>query len=314
MADSTTLGVILLYMGGATTLRDIRPFLYRLFSDKEILPMPALLRMPLAWAIAHIRYHFVKGAYEKIGGSPLLEMTKQQAAALENSLREDGINAKVELGMRYCSPFIHEAVERFESEGVKRAVALTLYPQYSSVTAGSCFIALKNALVGSSLKVDNILHWHTHPLFVEAWADSIVKTLKGKTPNHILFSAHSLPMRVVKQGDSYPQQVEETVKAIMNKIGSFPYSLAYQSKVGPVKWLGPSVESEILRLAQEGVCSLVLVPISFVSEHFETLYEMDVLFREAAEGMDIRSFVRVPSLNLHPCLIRTWKELILERV
>jgi len=121
-------------------------------------------------------------------------------------------------------------------------------------------------------------------------------------------------MKVVRQGDPYPQQIKETVEAIMEKLGPVPYSVAYQSKVGPVKWLEPSVEDEILRLAREGLSSLALVPISFVSDHFETLYEMDIDFREEAEKAGIRNFARVPALNLHPNLIKTWKELILERV
>ncbi len=313
MADAP-LGVLLLYMGGASATRDIKPFLFHLFSDREILPLPTPLRIPLAWIISQTRYHLVKGAYRRIGGSPLLEITEKQARALEEVLTQEGLRAKVEVGMRYCPPFIQEAVDRLRREGVKRAIALTLYPQYSRATAGSCFAALKEA-TGTSLEIETIPHWHTHPSLVEAWADLIKKGLsKASGETHILFSAHSLPMKVVNQGDPYPQQVEEMVEAIMNRVGPLPHSTAFQSKVGPVKWLEPSVESEMARLAREGVKSLALVPISFVSDHFETLYEMDIVFREEAGRMGIEEFIRIPAPNLHPGLIETWKELVLERV
>ncbi len=313
MADAP-LGVLLLYIGGASATKEIQPFLYHLFSDREILPLPAPLRIPLAWFISRTRYHLVKGAYQCIGGSPLLKITKNQAKALENALKEEGLEAQVELGMRYCPPFIREAVERLKKEGVKRAVALTLYPQYSRATAGSCFAALKEAASRASLEIVTIPHWHTRPSFIKTWAELIRKEMipLGETP-HVLFSAHSLPMRVVKQGDPYPQQISETVEAIVAELGPLPHSVAYQSKVGPVKWLGPSVETEIARLAREGTTALVIVPISFVSDHFETLYEMDIVFRKEAKKAGIRNFARVPALNLHPSLINTWKDLILER-
>ena len=309
----STLGVLLLYMGGASTLRDIRPFLFRLFSDREILPLPSGVRIPLAWAISRIRYHLVKDAYRQIGGSPLLEITKRQAKALEESLAVEGIRAVVEVGMRYCPPFIHNAVENLEKRGVKKAVALPLYPQYSKATTGSCQLALREALKGRHLEVEVVSHWHTHPLFIQGWIQTIQQSLRDMPcTTHILFSAHSLPMRIVNQGDPYPSQVAETVEAIMEGLGPFPYSVAYQSKVGPVKWLGPSVEEKIARLSSEGTSSLALVPISFVSEHFETLYEMDIIFRKEAKRAGIKDFIRVGALNVHPLLIGAWKDIIMK--
>ena len=309
------LGILLLYMGGASTTRDIKPFLYHLFSDREILSLPGPIRIPLAWVISQTRYHLVKGAYQRIGGSPLLEITAKQARALEAALNKEGFHAHVEVGMRYCSPFIREAVERLKREGVKKVIALTLYPQYSRATAGSCFSALEKATSGLSWEIETIPHWHTHPSFIETWTHLIEKELPGESRNvHILFSAHGLPMKVVNQGDPYPRQVAEMVEAIMGRLGPVPHSIAYQSKVGPVKWLEPSVEEEMARLAKEGVSSLVLVPISFVSEHFETLYEMDIVFREEAKKIGIENFVRVQAPNLHPGLIETWKRLVLEKV
>ncbi len=308
------LGVLLLYMGGASTTREIKPFLYHLFSDREILPLPGPIRIPLAWVISQTRYHLVKGAYQRIGGSPLLEITAKQARALEAALNKEGLHTHVEVGMRYCSPFIQEAVERLKRERVKKVIALTLYPQYSRATAGSCFSALEEAASRVKMDVEIIPHWHTHPLFIGAWAELVKKEVKKCTQRpHILFSAHGLPMKVVRRGDPYPRQVEETVEAVMKEVGPIPHSIAYQSKVGPVKWLEPSVEEEMARLAEEGVSSLVLVPISFVSEHFETLYEMDIVFREEAERLDIKGVFRVPALNLHPGLVETWKELVLEK-
>ena len=314
MADSP-LGVLLLYMGGASTLKDIKPFLYHLFSDREILPLPATLRIPLAWVISRTRYYLVKEAYQRIGGSPLLEITRKQARALEDALVQEGLEAHVEIGMRYSPPFIHQAVDSLKEKGVKRAVALTLYPQYSRATAGSCFAALEKAVFRAFLEIETIPHWHTHPFLVRAGAQVIGEKMAGiQERPHILFSAHSLPMRVVNQGDPYPQQVAEMVEAIMNRLGPYPHSIAYQSKVGPVKWLEPRVDEEMARLARERVSSLVLVPISFVSEHFETLYEMDIVFRKEAERLGMRKFIRVQALNLHPGLIETWKELVLEAI
>jgi len=309
--EGSPLGVLLLYMGGASTLRDIRPFLFRLFSDREILPLPSGVRIPLAWAISRIRYHLVKNAYRQIGGSPLLDITKRQAQALEEALAGEGIRAVVEVGMRYCSPFIRDAVESLKERGVEKAVALSLYPQYSKATAGSCSFALKEALKIHRLEVEVVPQWHTHPLFIQGWVQTIQQSLRDMPyPTHVLFSAHSLPMRVVNQGDPYPQQVAETVEAVMEGLGPLPHSIAYQSKVGPVKWLGPSVEEEIARLSSEGTSSLALVPISFVSEHFETLYEMDILFKKEAKRAGIKAFTRVEALNVHPLLIGAWRDII----
>ena len=311
--QGSPLGVLLLYMGGASTLRDIRPFLFRLFSDREILPLPSGVRIPLAWAISRIRYHLVKNAYRQIGGSPLLEITKRQAQALEETLAGEGIRAVVEVGMRYCSPFIHDAVENLKKRGVEKAVALPLYPQYSKATTGSCLFALREALKMNRLEVEVVSHWPTHPLFIQGWVQTIQQSLRDMPyTTHILFSAHSLPMRVVNQGDPYPSQVAETVEAVMEGLGPLPYSVAYQSKVGPVKWLGPSVEEEIARLSSEGTSSLALVPISFVSEHFETLYEMDILFKKEAKRAGIKAFTRVEALNVHPLLIGAWRDIIMK--
>ncbi len=309
------IGVLLLYMGGASTIQEIKPFLYHLFSDRLILPLPSPLRIPLAWLISRTRYYLVKKRYDRIGGSPLLDITMEQAKALKGVLEEDGIEAQVEVGMRYSPPFIYQAVERLKDKGVKRAIALTLYPQYSKATAGSCLMAMKEAVRQTGLEVVTIPHWHTHPSFINTWVGVINGALPSLQGNpHILFSAHSLPMRIVRGGDPYPEQVEETIEAIMTKLGPMPYSLAYQSKVGPVKWLGPSVEQELARLVRQGVHSLALVPISFVSEHLETLYEIDIILRGEALRLGIETFVRVPALNLHPGLIHTWKELILEHL
>lgn len=294
-------------------MRDIRPFLFRLFSDPEILPLPSGVRIPLAWTISRVRYHLVKNAYREIGGSPLLDITKSQAKALKEALAGAGTRAVVEVGMSYCPPFIRDAVESLKAKGVKKAVVLPLYPQYSKATTGSCLFALEEALKVHCLEVKVVSHWHTHPLFIKGWVQAIKRSLRDMPyPTHILFSAHSLPMRVVNQGDPYPQQVAETVEAVMKGLGPLPYSIAYQSKVGPVKWLGPSVAEEIARLSSKGVSSLALVPISFVSEHFETLYEMDVIYKDEAKRAGIKAFTRVEALNVHPLLIAAWRDMILK--
>lgn len=312
-------GVLLLYMGCASRLSDIKPFLFSLFSDPVIVPLPSPLRIPVAWLTSRIRYPMIKKAYERIGGgSPLLSFTFQQAEALRKSLQEAGIEAVVSVGMRYTPPSIEHTLFSLIKDGIQKVVALTLYPQYSTATAGTCISVLERAIIQfPGIDVYIIPHWHTHPLFITCWATLISDSIQEMHPEkgHILFSAHSLPVRLVKQGDPYPTQIKECTEAIMTKLKKdIPHSIAYQSKVGAVKWLEPKVEEEMKRLAAKGVKELILVPISFVSDHLETLYELDIVMKHLASRLGFETFRRVPVPNLHPLLIKAWTDMALEKI
>jgi protoporphyrin/coproporphyrin ferrochelatase len=315
------LGVLLLNLGGPEQLSDVRPFLFNLFSDPEIIRIPiAALQKPLAWFIATTRAKKSQANYEKIGGgSPLRRITEAQARAIEAQLQARGEDAKVYIGMRYWYPFTEEAVEQIKRDEIEKLVILPLYPQFSISTSGSSF-----RLLGKIWRENPALQppwytvisdWYNLPGYLAAMADLIGKEI-DKCPHpdtaHVFFSAHGVPVSYVEEaGDPYQQEIEECAKLIMEKLGrENNYTLAYQSKVGPVEWLKPYTEDAIPELAEQGVKDLVVVPISFVSEHIETLEEIDIEYREIAEEAGIHTFNRVPALDTHPLFIEAMVDLV----
>lgn len=303
-------GVVLLSMGGPDSLEAVEPFLRNLFSDPDIFPMPRLLQKPLAYLIAKVRSKKTRHYYEIMGGkSPQKDQTLQQAKALQEALGE---NFKVVVAMRYWHPFTHEALQELFKEEISQIVLLPMYPQFSRTTTGSSFNEFFRVYEKSNfpkVRVLKVLSYHDHPLYIEALADLIKNNLPDDDA-YILFSAHSLPVKVIEEGDPYKDQTEETVRLVMEKIPGFPYSLSYQSKVGPMKWLEPFTDRKIKELACKGVKNLVLVPISFVSEHSETLYEMDHVYRDLALRAGIEKFIRVPTLRTHPKFIEALKDVV----
>ncbi len=305
-------GVILLNLGGPDSLEAVRPFLFNLFSDREIIPLgPPFMQRPLAWLISTLRAPGTRKAYALIGGaSPILRITTAQADALEQALKKAG-DFRVYVGMRYWHPFITDAVRRAREEGARRIVGLSLYPQYSKATTGSTKERFDEAVERYGLESRFIGSWYDHPLYIDALADVVKKGLGGFRAEVLLFSAHSLPMRFVEEGDPYVREVEGTVRALLERLGEAPpHRLCYQSRSGPVRWLGPSTDEVIVELGRKGVRRVMIVPVSFVSDHIETLYEIDILYRELAEreGMELR---RVEALNTHPLFIAALRDLVL---
>ena len=301
-------GVLLLNLGGPEKLEDVQPFLFNLFSDPEIIriPFPALQK-PLAWFISSRRAKTSQENYKEIGGgSPLRRITEAQGAALKSKLKEHGKDAEVYIGMRYWHPFTEEAIAQIKKDGIEKLVVLPLYPQYSISTSGSSFRLLEQIWQGDDTlqQIDYTLipSWYARPGYVNAMA-SLIRTELDKLPEpdaaHIFFSAHGVPTSYVEEfGDPYQREIEHCTDLIMQALGrANAHTLAYQSRVGPIEWLQPYTEDAIEALAQEGVKDLVVVPISFVSEHIETLQEIDIEYRELAEEAGIHGFHRVPALD-----------------
>ncbi len=316
-------GVLLLNLGGPEKLEDVRPFLYNLFSDPEIIRLPfPWLQKPLAWFIATSRAKKSQENYRKIGGgSPLLRITEEQAVALKESLQLKGLEANVYVGMRYWHPFTEEALAQIKRDDIKRLVILPLYPQFSISTSGSSFRLLEQLWQKDpylqQIDYTAIPSWYDRPGYLKAMAQLIARELdQTEHPDEaqIFFSAHGVPRSYVEEaGDPYQEEIEACTRAIVRTLDRpNPYTLAYQSRVGPVEWLQPYTEDAIEELAQRGVKSLVVVPISFVSEHIETLEEIDIEYRELAEHAGIEHFHRVPALDTHPVFIEDLADLVVE--
>lgn len=316
-------GVLLLNLGGPETLDDVRPFLYNLFSDPDIIHIRnGPLRKMLAWTIATTRQTKSRALYRRIGGgSPLGRITGGQAAALESALAASGTPARVYVGMRCWKPSIDEAVGRIRSDGIRRLLLLPLFPQYSGTTTGSCFrhfreLDARNAL-SADMEISYVNEWFGEPLYLEAMAE-LIRAGLGRFPAgardgvHLLYSAHSLPARYVREGDPYLDQTRECVDLINRRLGTGNSStLAFQSKVGPVEWLGPDTRDVLGDLARQGVRRVLAVPVSFVSDHIETLEEIDIEYRELAAGLGIAEFHRADAPNLHPRFIEALAAVVL---
>ena len=299
------LGVVLFQLGGPDSLEAIEPFLYNLFSDPDIIDFPfaRVARKPLARMISASRAKHVKHHYAEIGGkSPILDFTRLQAEALERELRRN-LDAKVTIAMRYWHPLTAAAAAEMESFAPDQIVLLPLYPQYSKTTTGSalrewhrCFPAN-----GGRPQVRHIETFFEDPAYLDAVTDAVAACFHpGEDPRNldIVFSAHSLPVAVVEAGDPYQRQIERTVDLVWER-GGWPSRrhICYQSKVGASKWLRPSMHETIRKLASDGAKSVLVVPISFVSDHVETLHEIDIEHREQARGLGIEDYRMMPGLN-----------------
>jgi ferrochelatase len=312
--------VILLNLGGPDSSEAIRPFLYNLFSDRDIIKLgPSFMQKPLAWLLAKRRAPKTKSYYDQIGGaSPILSLTNDQGMLLKQRLRAEHGNYSVFVGMRYWNPFIDTALERAKADGAQRVIGLSMYPQYSIATSGSSEKVFNEAAKRHGFEdYCTVPAWYDHPYYIDALAGyirmSIMEKTQGDKAAHILFSAHSLPQSIVDDGDPYVDHVMGTIKALEALLPNMKWSLGYQSKSGPVKWLEPSTESELERLAADGVKDVIVVPVSFVSDHVETLYEIDILYKEIAEGLGIK-LRRIGALNSYPLFIRALEDLVINTV
>ncbi|MEM9119834.1 MAG: ferrochelatase [Cyanobacteria bacterium P01_F01_bin.56] len=316
-------GVLLLNLGGPEQLEDVRPFLFNLFADPEIIRLPVpWLQKPLAWLISNSRAKQSQQNYSQIGGgSPLRRITEQQAEALQKSLAAAGQSSEMYIGMRYWYPFTEEAIARIKRDRIEELVILPLYPQYSISTSGSSFRLLQQLWKEDPslerIRYTVISSWYARPGYVKAMAELIAQELdqlSDPSKGHVFFSAHGVPVSYVEEaGDPYQRHIEHCVDLIMKALGrSNKHTLAYQSRVGPVEWLQPYTEEAIEELAEQGVNDLVVVPISFVSEHIETLQEIDMEYREIAEEAGIETFRRVPALNTHAGFIDDLAKMVME--
>jgi protoporphyrin/coproporphyrin ferrochelatase len=314
------LGVLLFNLGGPETLRDVKPFLYRLFSDPEIIHVKwTPLRKAIAFTIATLRRKTSEGYYSQIGGgSPLRRLTEAQARALSEELNRRGKNVETFVGMCTWHPFFKETVAKIEAANLDALVILPLFPHYSATTTGSGFSALHGLIDNrpsfQKLALHWVRQWPDQPTYIESFVQSIQRELsKFNSPErvHLLFSAHSIPESYVRNGDPYLDQTKTSVERIIDRLGrSNPYQLSFQSKIGPVKWLEPFTNDVITKLGKDGIDDVLVIPISFVSEHIETLYELDILYKKVATEAGVANFRRVPALNSDPTFIRALAEIV----
>ncbi len=322
--DSETTGVVLLNLGGPDSIQAVRPFLYNLFSDRDIIRLgPSLMQRPVAWLISTLRSKKAEKMYGRIGGkSPILDITTAQAGALEKALNENTnakFSFKVYIGMRYWHPFIKDTIQRITDDGIRHLIVLSLYPHYSKATTGSSVADFKKAISGEDVKIQYIEQWPDFPPYIDALSELVAAGISGMKGNEfdLLYSAHSLPQSFIDEGDPYLDHIKKTIEKVNVRLSAEPYNitglksrLSFQSKTGPVKWLGPSTEETITNLSKDGCKNLLVVPISFVSDHIETLYEIDILYKELAAKHGI-NLIRCKALNTSEKFILAMKELVL---
>jgi ferrochelatase len=317
MVRTARVGVVLFQLGGPDTLEAIEPFLFNLFCDPDIIdfPLARIGRRPLAKLISTTRAHKVQHHYSVIGGgSPIRRNTEQQAQALEAELRSAGIDARCFVAMRYWHPFTAEAVEQLRAARVDEVVLLPLYPHYSSTTTGSSLNEWWRQF-SDDVRVRTVDAFYRDERYLDSLAEKIDEALarfpKSASPE-LVFSAHSVPVSVIEKGDPYQRQIEETVELVMHR-GGWPnrHRLCYQSKVGASRWLQPSLHRALRNLAVEKVQDVCIVPVSFVSDHVETLGEIDHEAREEAKQLGIRQFEMTAGLNDSPTFIAALRELVL---
>ena len=303
-------GIVLFQLGGPDTLEAIEPFLYNLFCDPDIIDFPfaRIGRKPLAKLISTTRARKVQHHYSTIGGgSPIRKHTEQQARMLEAELRSQGMDAHCFVAMRYWHPFTGEAIARLRAAECDEVVLLPLYPQYSSTTTGSSLNEWHRLFV-DGLPVHTVKAFYRHGAYLDAVIEKVNEALArfdDPSKPDIVFSAHSIPMSIVEKGDPYQRQIEETVQLLMQRGGwRNPHRLCYQSKVGASRWLQPSLHQTLRRLSSEQVREVCVVPVAFVSDHVETLGEIDHEARHEAKELGITHFEMSAGLNDSPKFIR----------
>jgi ferrochelatase len=314
---SRRVGVVLFQLGGPDTLEAIEPFLFNLFCDPDIIDFPfaRIGRKALAKLISTTRARKVQHHYSVIGGgSPIRKLTEMQACALQIALAGSGIDATCVVAMRYWHPFTDEAIAQLDEAGYDDIVLLPLYPQYSSTTTGSSMNEWHRRFRGSGVPVYCVKEFHRHELYLDSVIEKIDEAMmrfaKPKS-TCLVFSAHSVPVAVVEQGDPYRRHIEATVQLVMER-GNYSnqHRLCYQSKVGASKWLQPSLRSTLQELAMLGIDNVCVVPISFVSDHVETLGEIDHEAREQAAKLGIKQFEMTSGLNDSPTFIAALADLV----
>ena len=310
------IGVVLFQLGGPDTLEAIEPFLFNLFCDPDIIDFPfaRIGRKPLARLISSTRARKVQHHYATIGGgSPIRRFTEQQARALQLKLAESGLDARCFVAMRYWHPFTARAIEQLRDACCDEVVLLPLYPQYSSTTTGSSLNEWRR-LFREDVRVQCVDAFYRHEMYLQALVEKIDEALaRFREPERpeIVFSAHSVPVAVIQKGDPYQRQIEETVELLMQRGGwTNGYRLCYQSKVGASKWLQPSLHTALRELAMEKNREVCIVPVSFVSDHVETLGEIDHEARAEGAKLGIKRFEMTSGLNDSPTFIAALADLV----
>ncbi len=317
-------GVCLLYMGGPASLEEVEPFLRALFADRELIQLPggAWLQRRLGPFIAARRAPKVRRYYSDIGGgSPLGRITARQAELLQASLAPHG-DYHVAVAMRYAEPRADTAALALLEAGVRSCLAVPLYPQFSRATTGSSLRDFAGALAVHAPRIEllELRDFHDHPAYLDALAARIAEGLAAAAaataeaaPPLVLFSAHSLPQRLVDEGDPYERQIRVTVEGLVARLGLERWRLGFQSRSGPVRWLQPDTLQVLEEAIAAGERRLLVVPVSFVSDHIETLHEIDIRMRERALALGATYFARSPSLNDDPRFIEALARLVMER-
>jgi ferrochelatase len=325
-APTAPTGVVLLNLGGPQSLAEVAPYLRRMFHDRELIPLP--FQNTLGGFIASRRAPKVAKKYAEIGGgSPILKWTEIQARGMIdhlNTLAPERGPFKSYIAFRYAEPLTSTALRLMQADGVRRAIAFTQYPQWSCSTTGASLNELwrEAATMGlrDAFEWSLIDRWHTHPAFIASMADAVRRGLAqfdaaDRDSALILFSAHSLPLSVIDRGDAYPQEVSASVEAIMQSLGySHEFMLAYQSDIGPIKWLGPNTEAVLRNLGAKRRRNVLIVPVAFTSDHIETLHEIDIEFAEVAHASGIANFKRAPALNDSPLFQRALAEIVIDHL
>jgi ferrochelatase len=328
LARKKKVGIVMFQLGGPDSLEAVEPFLLNLFLDPDIIPMGPLgfLRRPLAKLISSRRSIPVRGKYAEIGGrSPIGTLTERQRGALVQALSNE-IDPAAVIAMRYWHPLTAEAIEALRKAGpVDEIVLLPLYPQFSYATTLSSLKEWRRVYGqpkgGPPLRT--VSQFYDHALYIQAIAQrigSVLRQFMDSSRIHLVFSAHGLPMSLVEKGDPYPRQIEATVRMVCEEgrkqFPSWPQThlLCYQSRVGPSKWLQPPLTGTIERLGTAGVKEMLVVPISFVTEHIETLHEINIEAREEAKKFGVEVFRMMPAVGDSPLFIAALKDLVLRAV
>ncbi len=310
--------VILFNLGGPDKLESVEPFLFNLFNDPAIISIPSIIRYPLAKIISKRRAPIAKDIYREIGNkSPILELTQQQSESLENNLKKEG-DYKCFVVMRCWHPRASEVIKQVKEYNPEEIILLPLYPQYSASTSGSSINEWNDLCEKENYKVKTkiICCYPTESNFVKSHANLIKKTVKNLENKNfkLLFSAHGLPESKIKKGDPYQWQIEKTVEGIMSELinENLDFLISYQSRVGPLKWIGPSTDEVIIKYSKEKK-GIVIVPVAFVSEHSETLVELDIEYKKLAEKNGCSFYKRVPALGIEENFIKGLTELVLQK-
>ena len=311
--------VILFNLGGPDKIENVEPFLFNLFNDPAILNIPSFFRYPLAKLISNRRTPTAKKIYQELGGSsPILKLTKEQSQALELKLNNDDQTSEYKcfIVMRCWHPRADEVVNHVRNFNPGEIILMPLYPQYSAATSGSSIKEWKDVCKKNDLdiKTSTICCYPNDENFVLAHKEEILKKITNINNFKLIFSAHGLPEKNIKNGDPYQWQVEQTVDKIVKSLNiqNLDWILSYQSRVGPLKWIGPSTEDIIIENSKLGK-HIILVPVAFVSEHSETLVELDIEYKELADKNGCKNYSRVPALGTDINFIKAMSELIIKK-